>query len=263
MSRALEGRRIVNTRAAHQAPELDTALIAAGAIPVSFPCIEIVSPADPSHLSAAVDLLVEGSFDWLVLTSVNAVTAIAGVLNGRSARARIAAIGPATADTVSGTLEATVDFVASKHTASELANELPIAHGDRVLLPVSEIADSGLELRLTERGGNVTHVTAYRTVTGSGGVDLAELLGRGEVDAIIFASGSAVTGCLRRVAEANDVFPALFDLPAVCIGPSTEAAAKSAGFMTVLVAARQSNAGLIDSLTSLFSFQPQGGNSWR
>ena len=41
----LAGKRIVNTRAAHQAAEFSALLRQHGAIPIEYPCIEIAPPA--------------------------------------------------------------------------------------------------------------------------------------------------------------------------------------------------------------------------
>ena len=76
MSGPLAGRRIVNTRAANQAAELDTLLRAAGAIPVSFPCIAIEPVADPGPLDAALRMMFDGAYDWVLFTSVNTVRAV-------------------------------------------------------------------------------------------------------------------------------------------------------------------------------------------
>jgi len=63
-----------------QAWGLDRVLEAHGAIPLSFPCIAIGPPADVSALDGAIERLGAGEFDWVVLTSVNTVEAVAGRL---------------------------------------------------------------------------------------------------------------------------------------------------------------------------------------
>ena len=71
----LTGARIVNTRALHQAGALDDLLTARGALPISFPCIEIAPPDDPQPLAAALAALARGTFKWVVFTSANGVDA--------------------------------------------------------------------------------------------------------------------------------------------------------------------------------------------
>lgn len=77
----LAGKRVVNTRAPHQAAELDRLLTEHGAIPLSFPCIAIRPPSDVGPLDAALSRLVKGTFDWVVFTSANTVEAVAGRLD--------------------------------------------------------------------------------------------------------------------------------------------------------------------------------------
>ncbi len=74
---ALAGKRIVVTRAANQADELDDLLRSRGAEPLPYPCIAIAPPTDTGPLDAALRDLVAGEFTWLVLTSRNAVVVLA------------------------------------------------------------------------------------------------------------------------------------------------------------------------------------------
>jgi uroporphyrinogen-III synthase len=77
MQSALQGKRIVLTRAAHQLDDLEELLRGRGAVPLPYPCIAIAPPEDPAALDAALADLLAGAFDWLVLTSQNAVLVLA------------------------------------------------------------------------------------------------------------------------------------------------------------------------------------------
>src|SRR5688572_33168579 len=96
----LAGKRIVITRAPHQAVELETALRALGSVPILYPCIEIAPPEDTSKLDGALRDAASGYYHWLVLTNANAVvilkqrTEASGISLPR--HLKIAAIGPAT-----------------------------------------------------------------------------------------------------------------------------------------------------------------------
>ena len=70
----LLGRRILVTRAAHQAGKLSGGLRALGAEPVEVPVLEIHPPVSFGPLDAALREL--ASYDWLILTSTNAVHAL-------------------------------------------------------------------------------------------------------------------------------------------------------------------------------------------
>jgi uroporphyrinogen-III synthase len=92
----------------------------------------------------------------------------------------------------------------ASYRAVELAAAMAVQPGERVLIPQSEIASPDLAEALRAKGAIVTTVTAYRTIAGSGGVNLPALLARGEVDAIVFASSSAVDGFFARLEGAAD-----------------------------------------------------------
>ena len=72
---ALAGRRVLVTRALHQAGKLSEGLRALGAEPVEVPVLEIRPPGDFAPLDAALEQI--DSYDWLILTSANAVRAVA------------------------------------------------------------------------------------------------------------------------------------------------------------------------------------------
>jgi uroporphyrinogen-III synthase len=71
----LAGRRILVTRARHQAGKLSEGLSLLGAEPVEVPVIEIQPPSDFAPLDRALRQL--DSYDWLILTSANTVRALA------------------------------------------------------------------------------------------------------------------------------------------------------------------------------------------
>ena len=71
----LAGKRVVITRAESQSAALAAALRALGAEVVSLPLIQILPPLDYAPLDCALRSL--STFDWLVFTSQNAVTAVA------------------------------------------------------------------------------------------------------------------------------------------------------------------------------------------
>ena len=70
-AKPLEGRTVMITRAREQAAEFAAELEAYGARVVACPTIEIVPPASYAQLDEAIENLF--GYDWLVLTSANAV----------------------------------------------------------------------------------------------------------------------------------------------------------------------------------------------
>ena len=123
-----------------------------------------------------------------------------------------------------------------------------LAPGQRVLLPQADIARPVLARELAAAGLVVTQVTAYRTTVGSGGVDLPALLHAGEVDAILFTSGSTVHNLLTRLQDSNAGLRQLNAVCLACIGPVTAAAAREAGLAVAVVAETQSLEGLVEAL---------------
>jgi uroporphyrinogen-III synthase len=97
----LAGRRVLVKRAAHQAGRLSDALRQLGATPVEVPVLEIQPPVDLAPFEKAIRTL--GSYNWLILTSGNAVKAVSecsaaiGATFDPAAFPRIAAVGPSTA----------------------------------------------------------------------------------------------------------------------------------------------------------------------
>lgn len=268
MTSALLGKRIVNTRALHQAAELDRLLRGRGATPLSFPCIAIVPPADPAPLDAALEDLVAGRYDWLALTSANTAHAIAERLAARGLRLpaqpafATAAIGSATAETAATALGLRRILISPDGRGEALARAMPTPAGSRVLWPASDRARSEAPELLRRRGATVTVVTAYRTGTGTGGVDLPPLLKRREVDAVTFASPSAVDGFLTRLDGKGGGMADLAGIAVVSLGPSTHQAALSRGLGQSRMSAEPTLAALIETLETAVGSAPGGARTW-
>ena len=229
--------RVLVARAAGQAQPLLAALDNAGVAAVNVPAIEILPAVPDGALDKA--LAGGGAGDWLVITSRNAaVAAVEAVIrSGIDPRhRRWSAIGDGTA-AVLGAAGIGVAFRPSTASARVLARELPIAAGDHVVLPRSDIADPALPDALQARGATVTEVIAYRTVEGpeASRVLLTGALDDGPVDALVLTSGSTVRGLLA-LASAPETQERLRVTPVVAIGVPTAEAASSLGFTTVLVA---------------------------
>ncbi|HEX6789742.1 MAG TPA: uroporphyrinogen-III synthase [Candidatus Krumholzibacteria bacterium] len=265
MTQGLLDRRIVNTRAPHQAAALDELLRAHGATPLDYPCIEIVAPDDHAPIDAALRELSRGQYAWLVLTSANTVLAVARRLEALSLRLdgtlfRTAAIGPATRDAAWEILRIETMVVPEKFVAESLGETIPVREGERVLLPESEIARPVLAGMLRERGTEVTVVAAYRTERGHGGDDTVPgMIAQGLVDAVTFTSASTVTHFLERIGREGGHVARALEVCAACIGPVTAEVARKSGFTSVVVPEEYTLAGMTDALEDYFSEEPSGG----
>ena len=131
-SRPLFGRRIVVTRARHQAPALSERLRRMGAEPVEVPTVEIADADDGG--AALRDAAVRArDFDWVCFTSANAVARFLACL--RDSRAfgadtRVAAVGPGTAAALAAA-GVVADLVPERSLAEGLVDAFPTAGRSR------------------------------------------------------------------------------------------------------------------------------------
>jgi hydroxymethylbilane synthase len=228
--------RVLVTRAAEQAGELVSALRDARLDPVPVPTIAVEFELPGGDLDAAVRLL--QTYAWVVITSANGARAIlraAERVFTALETPRWAAIGAATRRILEHEgIE--VDFQPKQASSMAIAAELPVAHGDRVLLVRGDLADPELAVALRARGAEVDDVVAYRTREAP--EDSRALLRRavadGTINAVVFTSGSTVRG-LVALARADTLDVA--SIPSVCIGPETAAEARDAGFSVMAVSA--------------------------
>jgi uroporphyrinogen III methyltransferase/synthase len=185
-------------------------------------------------------------FDWMIFTSANGVRLFVEQLRaaGLDVRAlgpaRLAAIGPATADALRA-LGLNVEVVPAKFVAEELAAALPAdLRGQRVLLPGARERRDVLARALRERGAEVMDWPVYGTLPGA-----AQSL-PGDLDAITFASSSAVRQFMRMGVEVGAAKVA-------CIGPVTAEAARALGLRVDIVAEEYTIPGLVRALEEAFA----------
>lgn len=229
----LTGRRIVITRPEADAARLADRLRALGAVPIVAPAIRIEFTDPPELDGALADL---GAYHWIIFTSRSGVEAV--FRRTRSITGpKVAAIGPATADTLrSHGVEP--HLVPVEYVAEAILEALGEVRDLRFLLPRADIAREALADGLERRGAVVHEIAAYRTreVTDR----RAEL---GPVDAVTFTSSSTVRGFL-----AGGPVPA--GAKVVCIGPITAQTAREHGLDVAAVADRYTEDGLIAALAT-------------
>jgi uroporphyrinogen-III synthase len=220
----LTNRRILVTRAAHQAGTLSEGLRALGAEPVEVPILEIRSPEDLKPLDRALGAL--ASYDWLIFTSTNTVHALldrAKALHLSLAlppQAKVAAIGSSTAAALR---EAgiRVDFIPVNYVAESLvSNPKGYWPGQRVLLARAAQARDFIPDALRAAGATVDVVDAYRNVLPDDAPEKLRAALAGKLDAATFTSSSSVTHLAEAAALAGISFP-FTHIPAISIGPIT------------------------------------------
>lgn len=224
MTLPLACRRILVTRAVGQASRLSDAFRAQGATPVEVPVLEIGPPESFAALDGALRTL--NQYDWLILTSANAVRAISrraahlGVAPGQAATLKVAAVGPATA-WEAREAHLPVALVPESYVAEGLLASLgDQAAGKRVLIARAAVARDVIPDALRAAGAEVDVVEAYRNVLpASAPEQLREALQQ-KIDAATFTSSSSVTHLKEAAEKAGIEFP-FTGVPAISIGPVT------------------------------------------
>jgi uroporphyrinogen III methyltransferase / synthase len=238
-SRALYGWRVLVPRTKDQAGAMSERLRVHGAIPEEVPTIAVEPPRSPAQMERAVKGLVDGRYQWVVFTSVNAVKAVWEKFAefGLDARAfsgvKIACVGTATAAKVREfgiNPELVPDSSEGIDMSSDGLLDIFPPHDDildpvdRVLLPRADIATETLAAGLRDRGWEIDDVTAYRTVRAAPPpAPIREAIKTGGFDAVCFTSSSTVRNLVGIAGK-----PHTRTLVA-CIGPKTAETAKEFG----------------------------------
>lgn len=262
--RPLAGRRILITRARHQAQSLAMALEEKGAAVVAIPAIEIIPPDSYDTLDAA--LWNARKYQWLVVTSANGAEVLAQRLAALKIpiaqldHLKIAAIGPATARAL-GELGLRVDEVPKQAIAESLVESLrprvqghnglrPRVQGHNVLLVRAKVARDVLPDELRKAGATVDVVDAYQTIVPATSADDLRLIFAAPSrmpDAVTFTSSSTVTNFFRLLHEANvPAWPT--GMAAVSIGPITSQTLRHHGIEPAVEATEYTIPGVVEAL---------------
>ena len=162
------------------------------------------APRNPLQMDKSVRGLVEGRYEWIVFTSVNAVKAVREKFDeyGLDARAfaglKVAAVGEQDRAGVAD-WGIRADLVPSgEQSARGLLEDWPpyddmLDPINRVFLPRADIATETLVAGLHELGWEVDDVTAYRTVRAAPPpAPTRDAIKTGKFDAVVFTSSSTV-----------------------------------------------------------------------
>ena len=259
-NRPLSGRRIVVTRSREQAVDLIDMLEERGAEAIPAHAIRIAAPEDPEPLEAACKAA--GTFNWIIFASANAVDHfMRRLLANGDVRdlhgVHLCTVGPSTASRLQR-YGIRVDLTPAEFRSEALIDALRASgslKGQRILIPRANIARDRLAEELREAGAEVVDVIAYRTIPGNvergGEYDIYRLLLDRQIDAVTFASASAVRNFVSMLGQ-DQAADLLRSTAVASIGPVTAEAAQQLGIQTSVMPARYTIPDLVDALVEHF-----------
>ncbi len=227
--RSLAGKTILVTRAASQASQFSEMLRERGGCVVDLPALEIREPVTWQPMDDAIAHL--DSFDWLILTSANAVNYFLDRLlhQGKDFRdlavLKIAVVGKKT-NAFLNKRGLNADFTPPAFVADSLIEHFPVdPTGLKLLFPrVEKGGRAVLVEAMTAKGAMVTEVAAYESACPEAIPPAAKLAieSRG-VDAITFASSKTVRHFAQLMEKTfgEDWLALLEDVAIASIGPQT------------------------------------------
>ena len=225
--RPLLGKGVVVTRAREQASALKHLLEEKGACCFQFPSIAIAPLKDYAPVKQVIANIKD--YQWLVFTSVNGVKYFwnqleeLGLDTRALGKARVAAIGPATADKLREKGIAP-DFIPQKYVAEHVVRGLLQKGIDKqqILIPRALKAREVLPEELRKAGAKVTVLPVYRTeLAQESDADIAQALEQGRIDYITFTSSSTVENFFALLKPEKLTTYVQKGLQLACIGPIT------------------------------------------
>ncbi len=253
-TKPLFGWRVLVPRTKDQAPSLSIRLRGFGAVPEEVPTISVEPPRNPLQMDKAVRGLVEGRYEWIAFTSVNAVKAVREKFEeyGLDARAfsglKIAAVGDKTAAAIAAWGLRADLMPSGEQSAAGLLADWPeydevLDPINRVFLPRADIATENLVAGLIDLGWECDDVTAYRTVRATPPpAPTRDAIKSGRFDAVVFTSSSTVR---NLVGIAGKPHPSTV---IAVIGPATAKTAEEHGLRVDVLAAKPDVDELVNAL---------------
>ncbi|HEX4950374.1 MAG TPA: uroporphyrinogen-III synthase [Blastocatellia bacterium] len=235
----LTGKRIIVTRARHQADTLAQMLQQFGAEVILCPTIEIRPPDSWRALDEAISKL--RYYQWLVFTSSNGVSHFlrrfdeTGHGRAELAALKICAVGKKTAEKLQEE-RLVVDLMPQKFTAENLVSAFirkfgvgQRIRGTRMLLPAAKTTRDVIRPSLEKLDISVDVVEAYQNVLPQvSSEEIVSLINQQPADYVIFTSPSTVNN-LAVLLDSDQLSTHLPNTRVACIGPVTAKAAEQCG----------------------------------
>jgi uroporphyrinogen III methyltransferase / synthase len=258
-TRPLFGKTVLVTRSREQASELTARLSELGAAVIETPVIRIEPVVDASEIQRCISSI--GRYDWIIFTSVNGVSHFFRALtrNGLDARAlaraRVCAIGPATAE---GLRSRGIhpDLVPEKFISTDIVASLVSRNevaGKSFFLPRADIAPRELAEQLIERGAAIVDdIAVYRTVEEDFDAipGVQDLIQGRSIDLVTFTSSSTARNFHRLLLKAG--IAEMGGYTCAAIGPITAETAADLGFTVSISAGEHTIQGLVEAILAYY-----------
>ncbi len=249
----LFGRKILVTRARHQASKLSEKIKSLGADAIEFPTIQIEPNKDKTLLKQTYNKL--DAYDWIIFTSVNGVEEFFKNLKGFNkdirtiGNAKLCAIGEATKNALQERY-LNVEITPKEYIAEALIEELKqrINSEDKILILRADVARKILPQELKKIAAQIDVVPLYQTIIPEhDSQNLRKLVAR--ADTITFASSSTVSNFMQILGKEN--LSLLEEKQIACIGPVTQSTAVKLGLKNIKMAKEYTIQGLVNLLLEI------------
>ena len=258
----LAGISILVTRTLEQSATLVEDLTSMGGEVIVIPAVSISPLPEPEGFVSA--MAKADTYDYLVFTSANGVAYTHRLLDRMNVKPQdlppALCVGERTANAWKE-VDGIVAAYPEQYTAEALLETLgdDLKHRSFLILR-PEVVKTHLGQAMRDRGASVEEIVIYRTVPSeAGGEALKELVQEGKPDTIFFASPSAIDGILTMAAQSpktrdqrednlEDEGHRIFDIPVICIGPTTALAAEEAGFTEIYFPDEYTAEGMVEEL---------------
>lgn len=258
MESSLQGKTVLVTREKSQAKTFSEVILKYGGQPIEVPLLEIIckkrSKEDFQHIS---------TYEWIFFTSSNGVNCFFQLLKEHNQlelirSCKLAVVGHKTEDALKR-YGLNADFIPTVYNAETMANEFmdvyPNENKGRILLVRGNISRPTLPVEFKKHGYQVDLIEVYETVSHYQMKDrLNKQITDYHIDFITFTSPSTVHAFVAMV----DYSAGYKDLVCVCIGTTTEEAARQAGFKTILVPHTFTVEGMVERMTEYVNRKGSG-----
>lgn len=246
---ALEGKRVLVTREAKQAKLFSEKIKAAGGIPIEVPLLKIHRIEIDKNYITDEKLSV---YDWVIFTSTNGVDCFMEQLTERGRqslkKSQLAVVGQKT-EAALRNYNLSADLVPEVYDAVSLAEIFlgKYQTGENILLIRGNKSRDVLPTEFLEKGIAFDSLIVYETIINEGSkAILQQVLKKEALDFITFTSPSTVEAFIQLGGMNSNV-----SLSSVCIGTTTEAAAKKLGFRSIITAETFTVEGMIQAMQNV------------